>query len=295
MYIFKIFGFIILIIIIVFFLFWVYIRYYQTHGIYFPTHEIYYTPNQAGLHYEEINFKATDGVELNGWFVPNKNSKATLLFCHGNAGNISHRIDIIKLFHSINVGVFIFDYRGYGKSNGTPSENGLYKDALGAYKYLSNSMGYKPEKIVIYGKSVGANVAIELASRVKAAALISDSAFCSAIHMSKAIFPFLPQKWVDKAGKSNSIQRKLEGWLLLIKFDALDKIKHINIPKLIIHSQDDEMVPFTQGKKLFEATSEPKEFYKMHGGHNESIMMYKEEYTKKISNFLDKYLQIENI
>lgn len=291
MHILKVFGSVILIIIIIFFLFWIFIRYYQTHGIYFPTKEIHYTPNQLGLEYREINFNATDKVQLNGWFIPNRNSNFILLFCHGNAGNISHRLDLIKLFHSIDLNVFIFDYRGYGKSNATPSEDGFYRDALGAYNYLTNEMKYEPEKIVIYGKSIGANVAINLASRVKAAALISDSAFCSAIHMSKTIFPFLPKEWINKAATSKFIQKNLKKLrILLIKFDALSKIKNIKMPKLIIHSKDDEMIPFTQGKKLFKATSEPKEFYPLHGGHNESIIMHKMEYSRKISNFLEEYL-----
>lgn len=286
----KIIRSITVIVIIVFFVFW-FIRYYQTHGIYFPAQEIHYTPAQVGLEYREINFKADDGVQLNGWFVPKKSSRATLLFLHGNAGNISHRVDIIKLFHHINLNVFIFDYRGYGRSKGKPSEKGLYKDALAAYTYLINEMGYDPEEIVIYGKSVGANVAIDLACKVKAAGLISDGAFCSAIHMSKVILPFLAEKWIDKAAESDSIQRKLKRWwLLLIEFDALSKIHNIRIPKLIIHSKEDEMIPFNQGKKLFEAAPEPKEFYKMYGGHNEAILIYKYEYMERITGFLKKYL-----
>jgi len=274
--IFKAIGIIILILIIVFFLLWLYIRYYQTHGIYFPTSTISYTPDEFGLEYKEISFTATDGVKLNGWYITAENPIGTLLFLHGNAGNIGHRIPIIQLFHDLDLNVFIFDYHGYGKSEGKPSEEGLYQDALGAFRYLTNELNCNPDKLIIYGKSIGGNVAINLASRVEAKVLISDSAFSSAIDMGTEIFPFLPSFLMKK--------------FISVKYNALSKIKNIKIPKLIIHSVDDEMIPFKQGLKLFKAAPEPKEFYKIHGSHNESIFIYKDEYSLKIRWFIKKYL-----
>ncbi|UCC41398.1 MAG: alpha/beta hydrolase, partial [Candidatus Aminicenantes bacterium] len=230
-----------------------YIKYYERKGIYFPLRKIHLTPKEMGLEFEDVYFSSSDGIRLNGWYVPAKEDRTTILFCHGNAGNISHRIEVIYLFSKLGLNVFIFDYRGYGRSQGSPSEEGLYLDAEAAYKYLIEKRNLKEESIVVYGKSIGANVAVELCSKVKIAGLISESAFTSALDMGKKLFPFLPLKW-----------------LISIKFDALSKIKDIIVPKLIIHSKDDRIIPFKHGRKLFDAAPEPKEFYPMRGGHNEA-------------------------
>jgi len=250
-----------------------YIKYYERKGIYFPTRKIRLTPKEMGLEFEDVYFSSSDGIRLNGWYIPARESKATILFCHGNAGNISHRIEVLYLFSKLGLNIFIFDYRGYGRSQGNPSEEGLYLDAQAAYKYLIEKRNLKEESIVVYGKSIGANVAVELCSKVKTAALISESAFTSALEMGKKIFPFLPLKW-----------------LISIKFDALSKIKDITVPKLIIHSKDDRIIPFKHGRKLFEAAPEPKEFYPMRGGHNEALFLAKEDFVNKIDIFLQKYL-----
>ena len=226
-----------------------------------------------GLEFEDVYFSSSDGIRLNGWYIPAMESKATILFCHGNAGNISQRIDVIYLFSKLGLNVFIFDYRGYGRSQGSPSEEGLYRDAQSAYKYLIEKRNLKEESIVVYGKSIGANVAIELCSKVKTAALISESAFTSALEMGKKLFPFLPVKW-----------------FISIKYDALSKIKDISVPKLIIHSKDDRIIPFKHGRKLFEAAPEPKEFYPMRGGHNEALFLATEDFISKIDTFFQKYL-----
>ncbi|MBL7081131.1 MAG: alpha/beta hydrolase [Candidatus Omnitrophica bacterium] len=262
-----------LILIFAFFIF-AYLRHFEAKGIYYPIKEIELTPSNTGLKYEDVFFDTDDNLKLNGWFIPAENPRGTLLFCHGNAGNISHRIEIIKIFNKLNLNVFIFDYRGYGRSQGSPTEAGLYRDAQAAYKYLLTRKDINKDTIVIYGKSIGANVAVDLVSKVKAAALISESGFSSAYDMGKKLFPYLPVKWI-----------------ITIKYDALTKIRNISIPKLIIHSKNDEVIPFKLGEKLFEAALEPKEFYQMQGSHNEAVFMAKEEYSVKINNFLSKYLR----
>ena len=251
----------------------VYLKYYEKKGIYFPEKEIVFTPMDLGLKYEDIYFETEDNLTLNGWFISAEAPRGTLIFCHGNAGNISHRFEVIDIFHKLNLNVFIFDYRGYGRSQGIPSEDGLYKDAQAAYQYLLSQRDINKQTIVIYGKSIGANVAIDLASRVQAAALISDGGFTSACDMGKRLFPYLPIKWI-----------------ITIKYDALSKINNITIPKLIIHSRDDEIVPFRLGRKLFEAAAVPKVFYEMEGTHNEAIFMARDEYSSKINDFLNQYL-----
>jgi fermentation-respiration switch protein FrsA (DUF1100 family) len=249
-----------------------FLKYYERRGIYFPVRKIDLTPREIGLEFEDVYFFSSDGTKLNGWYIPAKGSRITVLFCHGNAGNISHRIEAIDMFCRIGLDVFIFDYRGYGRSQGSPTEEGLYTDAHAAFKYLIDKRNINEGSIVVYGKSLGANVAVELCSRVSPAALISESAFTSALDMGKKLFPFLPIKW-----------------FITIKYDALSKIKDINIPKLIIHSEDDEIIPFQQGRKLFEVAPEPKEFYKMRGGHNEAIFLAKEDFVDKIDDFLQKH------
>ena len=249
-----------------------YLRHFEKKGIYYPSKEIVFNPTDAGLKYEDIFFLTDDNLRLNGWFIPSENPQGTLLFCHGNAGNISHRVEIIDIFRKLNLNVFIFDYRGYGRSQGIPNEQGLYQDAQAAYQYLLSRPDVDKEAIVIYGKSIGANVAINLASKVDAACLISEGGFTSAYDMGKKLFPYLPIKW-----------------MITVKYDALEKIKDITIPKLIIHSKDDEIIPFRLGERLFEAAPQPKEFYQMRGSHNEAIFMNKEEYSSRVNNFLSKY------
>ncbi len=264
----------IIIIISIYMLFiFVYMRYLQKGYIYHPQTEIVLKPTDAGLRYEEVFFKTRDNLELNGWFIPAQDARGSLLFCHGNAGNISHRITMIEMFNKLKLDVFIFDYRGYGRSEGKPSEEGLYQDALAAYQYLRQREDINRDAIIIYGKSLGANIAIDLASEVKAAALIAESGFTSAYEMARRIFPYLPVRW-----------------LITVKYDAINKIKKIPIPKLIIHSKDDEIVPFRFGRRLFEAASPPKEFYSMHGTHNEAALTFKDNYLRAIDSFLTKYL-----
>jgi fermentation-respiration switch protein FrsA (DUF1100 family) len=261
---------------LIFFVFLIfYLKYYEKKGIYFPTKDIEFTPSDIGLNYEDIYFLTEDNFKLNGWFIKAKNPKATLLYCHGNAGNISHRLEVIQILNKLNLNVFIFDYRGYGRSEGSPSEAGLYKDCEAAYDYLIKRDDISKEKIVAFGKSIGANVAIDLASKRNLAGLISYGGFTSAYDMGRRIFPFLP----------------LFKWIVTVKYDAKDKIKDISTPKLIIHSIDDEIVPFELGKRLFEAAQKPKEFYQMRGGHNEAILMAKEEFSSKIDSFLKDILK----
>jgi hypothetical protein len=251
----------------------VYVKYMENKGIYYPDKHLRVTPRDKGWDYEDVYFVSEDGAKLNGWFIPVSRAHGTVLFCHGNAGNISHRLEIIGIFHNLGLNVFIFDYRGYGRSSGVPSEKGFYRDARAAYDYLIKRRGINKDKLVIYGKSIGANVAIELAAWREAGALISESAFTSARDMAGELYPFLPARW-----------------LISIKYDALSRVKNIKIPKLIIHSTEDEIVPFSHAERLFAVASEPKEFYRMRGDHNYATLTAKKEFATKISTFLKNWL-----
>ena len=263
---------VIFVLFIVFLIF--YLKYYEKKGIYFPASYIEFTPSDFNLAYDDVYFLTSDGFKLNGWFIKASKPIATILFCHGNAGNISHRVEFIKMFNEAGFDVFIFDYRGYGKSEGKPDEKGLYLDAMASYKYMVDEKKIPPDSIVLYGESIGGNVAIDLALKMEAGFLISYASFTSAIDMGKRLFPFIPR-----------------GFLKLIasvEFDAGSKTKNIQIPKLIMHSEDDEIVPFALGEKLFKDASPPKEFYAMKGGHNEAIFVNPEEFIKKIKEFVVK-------
>ena len=246
-----------------------YVKYIEKKGIFYPIKEIEYTPLQAGFQYEDIYFTAADGVRLNGWFIPYENSRGTLLFAHGNAGNISHRLEKITFLRRSRLDIFIIDYRGYGRSAGTPSEKGLYLDVRGGYDYLVKQRGISPDKIILYGESIGAAVVIHLAARQKVGALIAESAFSCGRDMAKTIYPFLP------------------AWFFSDSFDCLSRIREVSAPKLFIHSKNDEIVPYRLARKLYEAAAEPKQFAELTGGHNTAYRDAEEKYTSSVVSFVD--------
>ena len=247
----------------------VYLRYFEHRALYFPTKEIEFTPEIINLSYEDIYFSTEDSIKLNAWFVPARDSRFTLLFCHGNGGNICHRIEKIKTLNALGLDVFIFDYRGYGKSDGRMSERGFYRDVSAAYEYLISERKISPDRIVLYGESLGGAVAIDLAARTHVRALITESTFSSTKDAAREIFPYFPV------------------FLISSKFDSLDKIKNIKAPKLIIHSQNDEIIPFVQSEKLFNAAPEPKKRLILIGPHNSCYIDSEERYIAGIEEFLN--------
>ena len=251
-------------------IFFMWARYVERHSLYFPVKDINFTPQVVGLPYEEACFDTSDGKRLYGWFIPaGGKAKFTVLFCHGNGGNISHRLEKIGLLHGLGLNVFIFDYRGYGKSEGAPSEPGLYKDADAAYKYLVEKRNIPKDGIILYGESLGGTVAAELATKESARAIITEEAFTSVPDMTGIVYPFIPR------------------FVISTKFDTASKMKDATCPKLIIHSVDDEIVPFSLGEKLFKAASPPKEFLEIRGSHNTAFFDSKEQFTEGIRSFLD--------
>lgn len=247
----------------------VYFRYIERRSLYFPMQDIELVPNAVGLSYEDIYLDTDDGVKLNAWLVPAKDSKFTILFCHGNAGNISHRIEKILLLNKLGLDVLIFDYRGYGRSSGSPSEQGFYRDVEAVYSFLVSKRNVSPDRIISYGESLGGAVAVDLASRRKTRALIVEATFSSAKDVARTVYPFLPT------------------FLVSSKFDSARKIKKISIPKLIIHSQNDEIIPFSQSKKLFTVSKEPKRHLVLIGGHNSCFLDSKDIYISGIRDFLE--------
>jgi len=215
-------------------------------------------------------FKTTDGLTLHGWFVPTDASDNMLVWLHGNAGNITHRLDNLKILQEYHFSIFIFDYRGYGKSEGKPSENGLYIDAESAYDFLVQTKKFSPENIVLFGRSLGGSVAVELALRRKSAGLILESSFTSMAAIARQVAPFLPTTKILK-----------------MKFNTLNKIPKINVPVLIIHGEQDELIPFSHGQKLYEAANQPKFFYPVaNAGHNDLYLIGGQTYFERVAHFV---------
>lgn len=249
----------------------VYVR--QGKMLYYPLKEIGQTPQDIGLDYQDLQLMTKDGILISAWYVPARDRKGALLFCHGNAGNISHRLDSIRIFHDLHLDVLIFDYRGYGKSEGSPSEEGTYRDAEAGLNYLVNALKVPPEKIVLFGRSLGSAVAAELASRHKAGALIIESGFTSVPDLGAHYFPYLPVRALAR-----------------YRYATIEKIDRISSPKLFIHSPDDEVIPFEHGSALYEKAGEPKEFLRLKGGHNEGFLISGSLYIDGLHSFLAKYL-----
>ena len=241
----------------------------QNALVYVPSKKYLNTPEYYNLKYENYILSTKDGERINSWFIPHTNPRATLLFLHGNGGNISTRLDSINIFHKLGLSVFIIDYRGYGSSSGVPSEEGTYIDAESAWLFLKNKKHINENDIIIFGRSLGGAVAIWLAHKYRSSALIVESSFTSIIEMGRHNYPYLPISLLAK-----------------IKYTSDERISSINIPKLFIHSKDDDIVPFRFGRKLFELANQPKEFLEIHGLHNDGFLLSGEKYTNGIDNFL---------
>jgi len=227
----------------------------------------------SGCVIEDHFFAADDGTELHGWMCRRVGTRAeqpVLLFFHGNAGNLSHRADLlIELSTRTPADVFVVGYRGYGRSEGRPSESGLYKDARAAWKHLTEVMGIGAEQIIIFGKSLGGGVAVDLALEAPAAGLIVESSFTSIPDMAGAHYPFVPK------------------FMVRTQMNSLVKIEFISMPKMFVHSKQDRVVPYHLGRKLYEAAPEPKRFHEVIGaGHNETWLVGGDSYFNALAQFI---------
>jgi fermentation-respiration switch protein FrsA (DUF1100 family) len=234
-----------------------------------PTRELTATPSRIGLDYKAVTLSTGDGVRLSAWFIPHPAPRATLLFFHGNAGNISHRLESIRLFHELGLAVFIIDYRGYGKSEGSPTEAGTYLDAMAAWQYLVYARHIPQQTIVIFGRSLGGAIAAELATRTRAGALVIESSFTSAPNMAARLYPWLPVRWLSR-----------------FRYDTQRALDAVACPVLIIHGREDEVIPFAEGSELYARAREPKRFLELRGGHGDGFLVSGEDYIRGIDDFL---------
>jgi hypothetical protein len=241
--------------------------------IFHPVASLHTDPGAVGLPFENVYFATADGLKLHAWHVPRPGAEVTLLWFHGNAGNISHRLDNIRLLaRTVPVHVFIFDYRGYGLSQGKASEEGTYLDGEAALRYLLDERKIEPRRLVLFGRSLGAAVAAEIGGRCRCRALILESPFTSVQDMAKATLPFLPT-----------------GPFLRTRYDVVDKLRKVAAPVMVIHGENDEIVPFSMGRRVFASANEPKEFYVIpRARHNDTYLVGGDPYFAALKSFIER-------
>lgn len=247
---------------------------FQTRLVYYPGigRDVAVTPQVYGLAFEPAEIRTADGETLHGWWVPADHARGTVLLLHGNAGNISHRLDYLLMFNRLGHSTFIIDYRGYGRSTGAPSEQGTYRDAEAAWDYLRQARSVRQQDLVIVGESLGGGVATWLAAKVPPRALVLLSTFTSMNDLGAEIYWFLPVRLISR-----------------MRYDNVRNLERINAPLFIAHSRDDEIVPYAHGRRLFDAAREPKEFLEMRGGHNEGLVFSRKEWMARLGSFLERY------
>ncbi len=246
----------------------------QARHIYSPTDEIVTTPDKHGMRFEAVDFESSDGLMLHGWYVPcavdAEGQARVVLFFHGNTGNISDCIDSLKMFHQLGLSTFIFDYRGYGRSQGKPSEQGTYDDAEAAWNYLLRDRGTKPEEIIVLGRSLGAAIASAQAARHMPGALVIESTFTSAPELAAEMFRIFPARLMSR-----------------YQYNVRENVTNIHCPILVVHSRDDEVIPFHHGLQLYEAANEPKHFLEISGEHAQGCFTSGPVYIDGLKRFLN--------
>ena len=245
----------------------------QPGMIFFPYRDLDAVPSDWGYVYEDVFVTTDDRVRLHGWYIPHPQAQRVVLFFHGNAGNIAHRGDSIAIFHRLGLNVFIFDYRGYGRSEGSASEQGLYRDATAAWRYLTQTRGFDAREIVLFGRSLGGAVAAQLAAAQRPGALILESTLSSARDFAHSVFPLLSR-------------------LVVVRYDfnTVDSLARVHCPVLVLHSPTDEIMPFALGEKVYAAAREPKRLVELQGDHNSGFLQSQPGYQRELGGFIRDFL-----
>jgi fermentation-respiration switch protein FrsA (DUF1100 family) len=246
---------------------------FQDRLVYAPTAIQIDTPASLGLPCREVSLTTADGLRLAAWLVETPGSRGAVLFCHGNYGNISHLLDPIRIFCGLGFDVLVFDYRGYGQSEGEPSEEGTYLDAEAARDFLVQEEGVDPARLVLCGRSLGGPIAARLARQHPPGALLLESTFTSLPELGRRRYPFFP------------VRR-----LCRYTYDTLGQLAGIRCPVLVVHSRQDDLIPFEQGQALYAAANSPKEFLEISGGHGNGFAVSEAQYRAGLERFFAAYL-----
>ncbi|WP_029132574.1 alpha/beta hydrolase [Sedimenticola selenatireducens] len=238
-----------------------------------PSRELTASPRDIGLIHEDVRLLTDDGVDLHGWYIPTERARGTLLFFHGNAGNISHRLESLQIFHQLGLNVLIFDYRGYGQSQGQPGERGTQLDALAAWHHLVDIRGESPDRIVLFGRSLGGALAAWLAARVQPGALILESAFISVPELAAELYWWLPARLLSR-----------------LQYNTRNYLAEVHCPVQVIHSREDEIIPYRHGQSLYEAAHPPRTFLELRGDHNTGFIVSGDNYMRGLETFLTAHL-----
>jgi uncharacterized protein len=248
---------------------------FQSRLVYFPTRAIDATPAHIGLPYEEVHLTTADAVRLHGWFVPAEAARGTVLFLHGNAGNISHRLHSLRFFHQLGYETLIIDYRGYGLSAGRPSEAGTYRDAQAAWHHLVEERGVPPDRIVLFGRSLGGAIAAWLATRVEPRAVILESTFTSIPDLAADLYRWLPVRALRP--------------LIRLRYPTAEHVPAIRAPLLTVHSLQDELIPVRHGRRIHEAATPPKQYLEITGTHGDGFLTAGRTYEEGVAAFLAEW------
>jgi fermentation-respiration switch protein FrsA (DUF1100 family) len=242
----------------------------QSRVLYQPSRGYDSKPEDYHLEYEPVTLSTPDGQSLAAWFVPAEGAEQTILFCHGNAGNISHRLDTLKMFHELGLNCLIVDYRGYGQSSGKPTEKGTLIDVLVGFQWLIEEKGIRPEQIILFGRSLGGSIAATIAKDVHPGGLVLESAFTSFDDVGAHYYPWLPVRLFSR-----------------FDYNTLEAVRQVTCPVLVIHSPDDEIIPYKFGQQIYDAAPEPKQFAELKGTHNEGIYNNGSLYKQIWQDWLD--------
>jgi len=252
------------------------LRLNESRLIYFPgsVRRLIDPPAELQLPVRRAAIRTGDGLTLGSWVIPAGRASTGywVLICHGNAGNLSEfgRPAHYAGLRALGLSLLAFDYRGYGESEGAPSEAGLYRDADAAYQYLRGELRVPPERIIVFGHSLGSTVAVELASRASAVGLILEGALTSVIERGAELYPYIPVRWIGRS-----------------RFSSIEKISRVHIPKLFLHARADDVVPLAHGRRLFEAALPPKTFIELNGGHGDAFELDSTTYFGSIRQFVE--------
>jgi hypothetical protein len=229
-----------------------------------------WNPRPHGLPAVDVWFESLDGTNLHGWWIPHRRARATLLYCHGNSGSIAHQIGAMRFLRRLRANLFVFDYRGYGRSGGRPSEAGLYRDVRAAWRQVVDVLGQARSSVLLFGHSLGGAVAVDCALEHAPAGLIVQSSFTDMRQAARAVFPTSPVHWMARS-----------------RFRSIDKVARLETPKLFVHGDADGTLPVVMSERLHAAAADPKELYVVRGaGHNDVYRHGGPAYQRRLGRFI---------